>query len=598
MKMGAVIGQLIAQNTRPTGTNTDQKSSAGYRFLQSLEKGSVFEGTILEIKNGQVTIGLANGDLLHARLDMDLSLIQGGSLFFQVKAADENQIALKPFPQETTNNPTLIKALQYAGVEVNSKNLAMVSLMMEEQLPIDKNSVLAMAKALMDCPQSDMRSLIQMQKYQIPVSEKNVVHFEELKDHQMNMVKNLNSVMGEVSNLINRSLEGINQPQNMRQLVDLLNVFASEGVPDETNAQPTLLTKTVGEALVEGQLNNPVDKNFVKGENNQLTSSLPGQVNAQVSASDLLKNEQAMQGVLQEENPLLEQNADISKDGKINANAMDTVQNLSQSMTGKEMVSLDNRLNQILSEWKQSTETEGMQDSKEFAKVLQELTAALSKGVVGETNVLHQLLEPTRKMFREFVDQLMERTMTTTPESLEKTPEFFDKLMSQLNHLEGAALEMGKSGNALLQTAGDLKSQIQFLSDFNQVYHYIQVPLKLKQQTTTGELYVYTHQKKLDQQKKDLSAHLHLEMEHLGSTDVYVKLEEKKVSTHFYLENEQSFDLIMNHLDILTERLNKKGYQVSIQVENTGKKINIVEDFIDPSAKVGKVQRYTIDVKV
>lgn len=598
MKMGAVIGQLIAQNTRPTGTNTDQKSSAGYRFLQSLEKGSVFEGTILEIKNGQVTIGLANGDLLNARLDMDLSLIQGGSLFFQVKAADENQIALKPFPQETTNNPTLIKALQYAGVEVNSKNLAMVSLMMEEQLPIDKNSVLAMAKALMDCPQSDMRSLIQMQKYQIPVSEKNVVHFEELKDHQMNMVKNLNSVMGEVSNLINRSLEGINQPQNMRQLVDLLNVFASEGVPDETNAQPTLLTKTVGEALVEGQLNNPVDKNFVKGENNQLTSSLPGQVNAQVSASDLLKNEQAMQGVLQEENPLLEQNADISKDGKINANAMDTVQNLSQSMTGKEMVSLDNRLNQILSEWKQSTETEGMQDSKEFAKVLQELTAALSKRVVGETNVLHQLLEPTRKMFREFVDQLMERTMTTTPESLEKTPEFFDKLMSQLNHLEGAALEMGKSGNALLQTAGNLKSQIQFLSDFNQVYHYIQVPLKLKQQTTTGELYVYTHQKKLDQQKKDLSAHLHLEMEHLGSTDVYVKLEEKKVSTHFYLENEQSFDLIMNHLDILTERLNKKGYQVSIQIENTGKKINIVEDFIDPSAKVGKVQRYTIDVKV
>ena len=77
-----------------------------------------------------------------------------------------------------------------------------------------------------------------------------------------------------------------------------------------------------------------------------------------------------------------------------------------------------------------------------------------------------------------------------------------------------------------------------------------------------------------------------------------MKLEEKKVSTHFYLENEESFDVILNHLDILTERLNKKGYQVTMQVENTGKKINIVEDFIDPTAKVGKVQRYTIDVKV
>ena len=596
MKMGAVIGQLIAQNTRPTGTNADQKSSAGYRFLQSLEKGSVFEGTILEIKNGQVTIGLANGDLLQARLDMDLSLIQGGSLFFQVKATDENQIALKPFPQETSNNPTLIKALQYAGVEVNSKNLAMVSLMMEEQMPIDKNSVLAMAKALIDCPQSDMRSLIQMQKYQIPVSEKNVVHYEELKDHQMNMVKNLNSVMGETANLINRSLEGMNQPQNIRQLVELLNVFAGEIVPDETEALSPLMTKNVGEILQDGEQIDPATKTFVKGEQDQVTTPVKlltnVLANAQTNAQELLKNDPAIPKVLSEANPLLDKSPELVKEGKVLPDEARQSQNQSQILPGKEVVSLESRLNTILSEWEQT------QDPKAFAKVVQDLTMALSKGGVGEASVFNQLLEPTKKMFREFVNQLMERSMTTTPESLEKTPEFFDKLMSQLNHLEGAALEMGKSGNALLQTAGDLKSQIQFLSDFNQVYHYIQIPLKLKQQTTTGELYVYTHQKKLDQQKKDLSAHLHLDMEHLGSTDVYVKLEEKKVSTHFYLENEESFDVILNHLDILTERLNKKGYQVTMQVENTGKKINIVEDFIDPTAKVGKVQRYTIDVKV
>ncbi|MBP7320076.1 MAG: flagellar hook-length control protein FliK [Lachnospiraceae bacterium] len=596
MKMGAVIGQLIAQNTRPTGTNADQKSSAGYRFLQSLEKGSVFEGTILEIKNGQVTIGLANGDLLQARLDMDLSLIQGGSLFFQVKATDENQIALKPFPQETSNNPTLIKALQYAGVEVNSKNLAMVSLMMEEQMPIDKNSVLAMAKALIDCPQSDMRSLIQMQKYQIPVSEKNVVHYEELKDHQMNMVKNLNSVMGETANLINRSLEGMNQPQNIRQLVELLNVFAGEIVPDETEALSPLMTKNDGEILQDGEQINPATKTFVKGEQDQVTTPVKlltnVLANAQTNAQELLKNDPAIPKVLSEANPLLDKSPELVKEGKVIPDETRQSQSQSQILPGKEVVSLESRLNTILSEWEQT------QDPKAFAKVVQDLTMALSKGGVGEASVFNQLLEPTKKMFREFVNQLMERSMTTTPESLEKTPEFFDKLMNQLNHLEGAALEMGKSGNALLQTAGDLKSQIQFLSDFNQVYHYIQIPLKLKQQTTTGELYVYTHQKKLDQQKKDLSAHLHLDMEHLGSTDVYVKLEEKKVSTHFYLENEESFDVILNHLDILTERLNKKGYQVTMQVENTGKKINIVEDFIDPTAKVGKVQRYTIDVKV
>ena len=594
MKMGAVIGQLIAQTQRPTGTNTDQKSSAGYRFLQSLEKGSVFEGTILEIKNGQVTIGLANGDLLHARLDMELSLIQGGSLFFQVKAADENQIALKPFPQETSNNPTLIKALQFAGVEVNSKNLAMVSLMMEEQLPIDKNSVLAMAKAVMDSPQADMRSLIQMVKYQIPVSEKNVAHYEELKDHQWNMVRNLNTVMSETSNLVSHFLEGTNQTQNNRQLVDFLNLFAGESVLEEADAQSPLMRIVAGDTLVAGEPMDLPAQTTSKTENSLLNYP----VDDQASSQELPKNNQTIPDASKENFPLQNQSLDVRKDAAVILDENQASQIQSQSTPGKEVLSLEKNLNEILSGWKHTTKTEAAQDPKTFAKVVQDLTMALSKEGYGEASVFDQLTGPTKKLFREFVNQLLERTMTTTPEALEKTPEFFDKLMNQLNYLEKMASEAGKSGTSLLQSTGDLKSQIQFLSDFNQVYHYIQIPLKLKQQTTAGELYVYTHQRNLNHQKKDLSAHLHLEMEHLGSTDVYVKLEEKKVSTHFYLENEQSFDLIMDHLDLLTERLNKKGYQVNIQVDNTGKKINLVEDFIDPSAKVGKVQRYTIDVKV
>ena len=594
MKMGAVIGQLIAQTQRPTGTNTDQKSSAGYRFLQSLEKGSVFEGTILEIKNGQVTIGLANGDLLHARLDMELSLIQGGSLFFQVKAADENQIALKPFPQETSNNPTLIKALQFAGVEVNSKNLAMVSLMMEEQLPIDKNSVLAMAKAVMDSPQADMRSLIQMVKYQIPVSEKNVAHYEELKDHQWNMVRNLNTVMSETSNLVSHFLEGTNQTQNNRQLVDFLNLFAGESVLEEADAQSPLMRIVAGDTLVAGEPMDLPAQTTSKTENSLLNYP----VDDQASSQELPKNNQTIPDASKENSPLQNQSLDVRKDAAVILDENQASQIQSQSTPGKEVLSLEKNLNEILSGWKHTTKTEAAQDPKTFAKVVQDLTMALSKEGYGEASVFDQLTGPTKKLFREFVNQLLERAMTTTPEALEKTPEFFDKLMNQLNYLEKMASEAGKSGTSLLQSTGDLKSQIQFLSDFNQVYHYIQIPLKLKQQTTAGELYVYTHQRNLNHQKKDLSAHLHLEMEHLGSTDVYVKLEEKKVSTHFYLENEQSFDLIMDHLDLLTERLNKKGYQVNIQVDNTGKKINLVEDFIDPSAKVGKVQRYTIDVKV
>ena len=586
MKMGAVIGQLIAQTQKPTGTNLDQKSSAGYKFLQALDKGSVFEGTILEIKNGQVTIGLANGDLLHARLDMDLSFIQGGSLFFQVKAADENQIALKPFAQEPTNNPTLIKALQYAGVEVNSKNLAMVSLMMEEQMPIDKNSILAMAKSLMDCPQSDMRTLIQMNKYQIPINENNVAQYEELRDHQMGITQNIKQMMSDVEQLFQPSAQGDKAHLNLKQIVDFLNMFSKEPALDDAGVK----VQSTGEGSDNSGIEN-LETEILKNNNEKIQAAADRGTfyqGEEVVSQKTLTEKAVDTGVLSD--TLLGEQTEVSKH-------LETLAN-NQQISGKENLDFQQKINTLLSEWKNSAEGTPDQEQEVLTKVLNEITRQLSGGGSLDSSGLEQFPEHTRKMFQEFVSQLMEKSMGIEPESLQKLPEFFDKLMNQLNHLENVAGEMGKAGSTLMQSAGDLKSQLQFLSDFNQVYHYIQIPLKLKQQTTTGELYVFTHQKKHNLQKKDLSAHLHLEMEHLGSTDVYVKLEEKKVSTHFYLENEQSFDLIMNHLDILTERLNKKGYQVSIQVENTGKKMNIVEDFIDPSTKVGKVQRYTIDVKV
>jgi hypothetical protein len=39
-----------------------------------------------------------------------------------------------------------------------------------------------------------------------------------------------------------------------------------------------------------------------------------------------------------------------------------------------------------------------------------------------------------------------------------------------------------------------------------------------------------------------------------------------KVSTNFYMADESCIDLIMEHIDELTARLNKRGYQMSYQV--------------------------------
>ena len=56
--------------------------------LRSLTKGNIFEGTVTSVKNGRVTLSLSGGQQVMARLDGKISLMEGESMFFQVKSND------------------------------------------------------------------------------------------------------------------------------------------------------------------------------------------------------------------------------------------------------------------------------------------------------------------------------------------------------------------------------------------------------------------------------------------------------------------------------------------------------------------------------
>ena len=64
--------------------------------------------------------------------------------------------------------------------------------------------------------------------------------------------------------------------------------------------------------------------------------------------------------------------------------------------------------------------------------------------------------------------------------------------------------------------------------------------------------------KNLARKDGQVSALLHLDMEHLGPLDVYVTLKDTKVSTKFYVQNDAILDYLEANMDVLTERLQKK----------------------------------------
>lgn len=194
----------------------------------------------------------------------------------------------------------------------------------------------------------------------------------------------------------------------------------------------------------------------------------------------------------------------------------------------------------------------------------------------GKENVTEVLLvdkeipnkEEVSKAFKPLL-QFLKEQWTITPEEV-ADPENMDKLYNRLNRqLKGLAqaLEgMGERNSTAFRAINNLSQNLDFMQQINQAYTYVQIPLRLQQGEAHGELFVYTNKKHLATKDGQISALLHLDMEHLGPVDVYVSMVQEKVNTKFYLRDDDMLDFIMGHMDILTERLKKRGYQCNCEM--------------------------------
>ncbi len=152
----------------------------------------------------------------------------------------------------------------------------------------------------------------------------------------------------------------------------------------------------------------------------------------------------------------------------------------------------------------------------------------------------------------------MQEQWTVRPEELKtehKVEELYQRLNRQMGQIEQLAKQTGMNTGQLSQAAAQVRDNIEFMHQINQAYTYVQIPLKMANQNAHSDLYVYTNKRNLRKREGELSAFLHLELENLGTTDVSIKMLDKNVSTKFYLEDDTYFDLIYEHLQQITHRI-------------------------------------------
>lgn len=179
-----------------------------------------------------------------------------------------------------------------------------------------------------------------------------------------------------------------------------------------------------------------------------------------------------------------------------------------------------------------------------------------------QTQNMKQLLEST-------LDQLKQQ-WSLKPEDVanqEKVTDFYGKLGRQLRALSQTLEESNQTGSTVYKAVTNLQQNLDFLQQVNQMYSYVQLPLRLQQGNAHGDLYVYTNKKHMADSDGKVSALLHLDMKYLGPVDVYVTLQQSKVNTKFYMKDDDMLDFMLEHMDMLTGRLTGRGYQCTYEMQ-------------------------------
>lgn len=187
----------------------------------------------------------------------------------------------------------------------------------------------------------------------------------------------------------------------------------------------------------------------------------------------------------------------------------------------------------------------------------------------------------------------------------ESIKEEITKLYNKINKIADAINESNVAKNTdLSNSAKDIKGNLSFLNELNYNCAFVQLPIKLSSGEANGDLYVFNRKKNNRNLNDRLTAFLHLDLENLGATEVYITMDECQavkpvVTTKFTLADEKAMELVEKHLDELKERLEALGYKVSIQTEGIKKEevFNALLPVTSNNENSVSIKRYTLDLR-
>lgn len=531
----------ITDNSRVQAGNSGNTEQIS-RQIRALVPGQTLRGEVVSREGNNAQIRLLQDVLIDAKVDADIRLELGQNITFQVK--NNGQVLnLSPLFTNMATEGTVLKALDMASLPANETTVTMTKQLMDAGFPIDRNTLQQIWHESNAFPDAEILDIVNLHRLELPVTEENLTQMASYRNLTHQLTEGIADTAESLTNMLQSLVAGGDVEQAATIYSGILDLLFPE---------------------IEGRI--------PTGET----------MDGQPTAAGLPEPEQTV--AASQPQTVTEETAEA----KIPAQKTITEERTEEAARG-------------IPEEKGDTGDWKTQQTEEMPK-LQTLLKLLKQGLeTKNTTLLRNVLQNPKVM--ELPGKLLLDQWSLRPEDVEspeKVEELYQKLGRQLKGLSGILEENGQSGSGPYQTVTTLSQNVDFLQQINQTYAYIQLPLHLQQgEHRTGELFVYTNKKNLARKDGQVSALLHLDMEHLGPLDVYVALQETKVSTKFYVQNDAILDYLEANMDILTERLRKRGYDCKCET-NLRTKLQQTAQAMAPLLKTEgsvPVAQYAFDVR-
>lgn len=532
--------QQIQENSRDMSFSALEKGLRnGMKEMEGKMPGQSVTGEVIEADGQDILLAIGKNQLLRARLSLAMDVEAGQQLTFGIKSIGGMKVVLSPLFENMTSGSGAEKALELAGLPRNEETMKMVEAMMKEGMKLDPDSLSSMYRTVNAHMDADITTLVQLNRMGLPVTEENITQLQSYKNYESQVTEGVKILMGEVAE-------------------QLSSLAASDNPEDVFTFLKAVLGEPSGTEDVQTEENMAGDDNVIQTFKNAVMTEAPEE------------------NAGKEKLPFMSGMAEQAGEKGLGMALSDALQKAGFS---------EETVNACL---------KGELPAKEL---LTELGRLVKDGRLSteQKNGILELLKDNG--FLENLKKGLTEKFLLTPDEVGEdgqVEKLYERLDSQLSRMNQALQGMAKENPALSQSIQNLSSNVEFMNQLNQMFTYVQLPLKLSGQEAAGELYVYTNKKNLAKKDGQVSALLHLDLKHLGEIDIHVSLRDSHVSTKFCLSDEKALDLVAANIDTLNQRLMKRGYSMDASFEQKDKVQHPIDEMLDRDKKVSSKEKVLI----